>query len=129
MSGRSQPQRRGARQVDAEYREAERMRCGVPVLCPRVPVMDQREPMETNEQRRAKSPTYNTSAYLRVGAGRSENPGVGGSIPSPPTNFSRTSAYSLALKYSHCFFCSAMKFVKRGLPRMLSRLVSFSNSV
>src|SRR2546425_6757295 len=61
--------------------------CGVPVLCPRVPVMDQREPMETNEQRRAKSPTYNTSAYLRVGAGRSENPGVGGSIPSPPTNF------------------------------------------
>src|SRR5437899_8135525 len=40
--------------------------CGVPVLCPRVPVMDQREPMETNEQRRAKSPTYNTSAYLRI---------------------------------------------------------------
>ena len=50
------------------------------------------------------------------------------SRPRPPI-FSRTSAYSLALKYSHCFFCSAMKFVKRGLPRMLSRLVSFSNSV
>src|SRR5438445_11875157 len=33
----------------------------------------------------AKSRTYNTSAYLRVGAGRSENPGVGGSIPSLPT--------------------------------------------
>src|SRR5437899_2775125 len=42
---------------------------GVPVLCPRVPAMDQRDPMRTNERRRAKSPNYNTSAYLPASAG------------------------------------------------------------
>src|SRR5437667_12712947 len=73
MSGRSQPQRRGARQVDAEYREAERMRCGVDVLCPRVRVMDQREPIETNEQLAAKVAKYNTFAHLRAGVRRSDN--------------------------------------------------------
>src|SRR6267143_4144811 len=31
-------------------------------------------------------------ADLRAAAGRSENPGVGGSTPSPPTNFSDSSA-------------------------------------
>src|SRR5207237_6308242 len=30
---------------------------------------------------------YKASAYLRAAAGRSENPGVGGSIPSLPTTF------------------------------------------
>src|SRR5438093_6855926 len=45
--------------------------------------------MWTNDRRHADWARYNTSAYLRVGAGRSENPGVGGSIPFLPTRGSR----------------------------------------
>ena len=64
---------------------------GVPVLCPRVPATAQQDPTTPNGAQRAKLRRDKHSAHLRALSSRTENPGVGGSIPSLPTIFSPTS--------------------------------------